>query len=242
MKRLWGRSSPEDSDAANRAYLTQLAQAAGGDLSEALQLALGGLDPAQRVAFARGIVDGLPAVMRAAILGDAVLGVDGWTQMKATMTAEERRPKVVRALLERGRKTRTLDFSHVPEGADVVIDCYRESAVQGRTPYGVRKSNDTPIRTIELRARGSGVFVTQSEIGGIDIGGDGLYIPPRKLVTVGSVTPEDAHKPVVEYGDVLSLGLDDHVPVSLETINVASSRVWPVVVGSIILDHQLVFE
>lgn len=114
---------------------------------ESLRWTLRSLLPEQNELAIVTLVGMLPASARLAILSQAV----PVHQIAAYLSREERKPTVIRDLVEHGRESRTLDLALVPEGCLVELVLYRGD----RIGIPTEKSHlQPPTSSIERTLRG----------------------------------------------------------------------------------------
>ncbi|HJQ08901.1 MAG TPA: hypothetical protein VJ836_05475 [Candidatus Saccharimonadales bacterium] len=233
---VWRRERERKGDA-TVAFIAGLAHETG-DVSTALSMALSGLASEQRVEVLRTVVDRLPPLVRAIIWGDAAMSSGGWEEVKAILTAEERRPRTVEALVERGRQKCELDLNLVPLGAELRMHVYRRGASTpppDRLPIAVEQVKS---RELELRALGRASFETDEDIH-LPYGTGEVIVAAGRSVVLGSLDVQEHYVSTVRYGKPLVAVFGETIIPFMDVRR--TSNLEHCFLGSVLLDNQPVF-
>ncbi|HSX32188.1 MAG TPA: hypothetical protein VLF43_02915 [Candidatus Saccharimonadales bacterium] len=236
MSIRWNRKSGVEADIA---AIAAVLRDSGND-SQLLGEALATLPCEQRVAVLSKVIDSLPPLVRGLVWGSAGLTADTWPEVAATLTQEERRPRIVGALVERGRETRSLDLAKVPANTELRIDLY--SAGYMATPEVITTTpSDGYVESLVFTALGDGMLDPQDDVY-VRSTDQSLQVqlPRGRRMTLGSMDTENAFVQRLAFGRPLWIDVPDHGPT--EFLASQRSYLCECNVGMMALDNQPVFR
>ncbi|HSX29330.1 MAG TPA: hypothetical protein VLE73_02100 [Candidatus Saccharimonadales bacterium] len=215
--------------------LASVLRESGNDVG-LLSDALLALEPEQRVAVLGKIVDSLPPLVRGLVWGEVGLTTDAWPDVAAKLTAEERRPFIVQALVDRGAETRALDLTQVPAGTELNVDLY--SVRHMVTPVEIAR-NPASLRfdALAFTALGDGAFMPAEDLSV----GDRQILPRGRRMTVGMADAQGAFVQKVAFGYPMVVAGPQHAPEEYATFRQNVGHRVQCNVGRVALDHQQVF-
>jgi len=175
------------------------------------------------------------------VWGQVGLEVDGWRDVKEILTEEERRPRIVDALVERGREVHELDLTQIPARVNMDIGLYRASyRVFPRTiaqqPYENRLS------FLEFTSLGNGTYEPLENVYVPRHRSDGdTYMFPRgRSMTMGMADATGQHVPRLAFGKPLWVAIEQK-PTELMVHPPGQTFLSECYVGAVVLDGSPLF-